>query len=735
MKLSLICLLGTAFLAALLFPSGSGGPADEGEIRKLEIRLPAAGGAERWDLLARLAGLLRNDNPKKAFKYASEALSMPAPSASPPAAGRRRAELLVLACQAGLEAVRTGEVKGYAEQLLTYARGEGRESYRAAGLQSLGMVHYYRGKNETAGSYYHRALEIYRSINDSLGIGRTLRLTGDLNRRLGRFSRAQECLLEAVQRFEALGEKRRLGSAQNSLGLLYWELDELPRALEYYREALRNYREVGWELGISIALTNAGNIYRRQGDMDKALECGEQSLKIAYKMGVPARISAYLNNLGDLHQTNGDLSRALSYYSRALKLAESSKSLDLQAIILLGIGTVYRERGQNRKAVHYLLRGVDIGRANVNRGILAQVYQNASAAYKALGDYASALHFYKAYKKIEDAAYDRKSRDKIAELQTRHEMEKKKKQIKLLKRDEMLNRIDLRGQKLITYHVLGASVFVLLVTLFIFARYRLKSRLSLALRQEIVMHRQTARKLKESREKFKALAENAAVGIFILQDNAIQYVNPRFLDTYGYREEDVLGHSPLEFAWDEDKPGVDEAIRAKMSGESDVVYRRIRTLSPGGEPVYCDYYSARFMFRGKPAILGTMVDVTERKKLEAELWASKKLEAFGLFAGGIAHDFNNLLGVMLGYLGMAAEDLREADPHDRSGTGARLETAETAVRKAAELARKLIAFTRDGAPGPKNLDAETLLKDLLKEHPGVSPFQGIQSPGPGFPLP
>ncbi|MCA9637654.1 MAG: PAS domain-containing protein, partial [Myxococcales bacterium] len=61
------------------------------------------------------------------------------------------------------------------------------------------------------------------------------------------------------------------------------------------------------------------------------------------------------------------------------------------------------------------------------------------------------------------------------------------------------------------------------------------------------------------------------------------------------------------------------------------------------------------------SILGTALDITERKTLEARLQVSQKLEALGRLAGGIAHDFNNILTVVLGnaQLARAALDDRE----------------------------------------------------------------------------
>jgi two-component system, cell cycle sensor histidine kinase and response regulator CckA len=85
--------------------------------------------------------------------------------------------------------------------------------------------------------------------------------------------------------------------------------------------------------------------------------------------------------------------------------------------------------------------------------------------------------------------------------------------------------------------------------------------------------------------------------------------------------------------------------------------------------------------------VGTIMDITEQRRLEDELRRAHRLESIGRLAGGIAHDFNNLLAAMLG-----AVDLLEGDspPHLRDDLG----TIRHAVVRARDLTRQLLAFAR-----------------------------------------
>ena len=88
-------------------------------------------------------------------------------------------------------------------------------------------------------------------------------------------------------------------------------------------------------------------------------------------------------------------------------------------------------------------------------------------------------------------------------------------------------------------------------------------------------------------------------------------------------------------------------------------------------------------------LVQVMRDLSERKRLEAELRQAQKMEAIGTLAGGIAHDFNNLLMVIQGYVEMLDENA--AQPKED------LQAILEATRRGSVLAKQLLLFSRKGA--------------------------------------
>ena len=113
---------------------------------------------------------------------------------------------------------------------------------------------------------------------------------------------------------------------------------------------------------------------------------------------------------------------------------------------------------------------------------------------------------------------------------------------------------------------------------------------------------------------------------------------------------------------------------------------------------------------GRPTgVLAVVRDISEQKKLEAQLSQAQKMEAIGVLAGGVAHDFNNLLTVIIGYAQLALmnvikdQSLRE-----------RIEEIKKAGEKAASLTRQLLAFSRKQIITPRVLDLNELLTGIEK---------------------
>jgi PAS domain S-box-containing protein len=126
--------------------------------------------------------------------------------------------------------------------------------------------------------------------------------------------------------------------------------------------------------------------------------------------------------------------------------------------------------------------------------------------------------------------------------------------------------------------------------------------------------------LRESEGKFRDLAEKSMVGIYLIQDGLFRYANSEFADICGYRIEEMIDvFGPKDVIFPEDLPLVEENIGKRISGELESLRYEFRILTGGAQVRYGEVYSSRTLYRGKPAIIGTLLDITDRRKAEEEL--------------------------------------------------------------------------------------------------------------------
>ena len=205
--------------------------------------------------------------------------------------------------------------------------------------------------------------------------------------------------------------------------------------------------------------------------------------------------------------------------------------------------------------------------------------------------------------------------------------------------------------------------------------------------------------LKASEEKYRALVNNIQDGVFILQDSKLRFVNEALARMMGYSVEEMTDLEFLPLIAPEYRQLTADRYQRRQAGETvESEYEFDILHKDGSTRLTVNMNIGTFSFRGKTASLGTIKDITDKKraeqdrqKLENQLQQAHKMEAVGTLAGGIAHDFNNLL---MGILGNATLTLMNMDPSHPGYD--RLKNIEKYVQSGADLTRQLLGFARGG---------------------------------------
>jgi len=150
----------------------------------------------------------------------------------------------------------------------------------------------------------------------------------------------------------------------------------------------------------------------------------------------------------------------------------------------------------------------------------------------------------------------------------------------------------------------------------------------IAVAQDITERKNAEQKLKESEEKFRTLTEQSFLGIAILQDDIIQYVNNQLANIFGYTVQEIMAWKKggfLNIIYPEDRKLVAEQARKKQLGESNVINQyHFRGIKKNGDIVWLELYSKNINYRGKPADFVTIHDITDEKISEQKLKESEE---------------------------------------------------------------------------------------------------------------
>ncbi|MBD3194075.1 MAG: PAS domain S-box protein, partial [Candidatus Lokiarchaeota archaeon] len=149
-----------------------------------------------------------------------------------------------------------------------------------------------------------------------------------------------------------------------------------------------------------------------------------------------------------------------------------------------------------------------------------------------------------------------------------------------------------------------------------------------AIIQDITEKKESELKLKESEEKFRVIAEQSLLGIAVLQDDVIKYVNQRYADILGYTIDEILAWRPMEYIkmiHPEFRDFMVEQATRKQNGSNDTVENyQFKAIKKDGDEIWCENYSRPIKYQGQFANLITTFEVTERKK--AELIIKKEIK-------------------------------------------------------------------------------------------------------------
>lgn len=339
--------------------------------------------------------------------------------------------------------------------------------------KNIGIAYYTLGNYVGSIENYQRSLSVFDSLKDKAGVANILSNEGSVYFNQGDDEKALELNLKSLQVSEEINDTLRILTALSNIGAVYSNKPStLNRALEYYLKALPMAESLKNNNAIGTITVNLGEIYLSKADADSALIYFQKSLK-AYKGS--GDIPYPLNDIGKVYQFRRDYKTAIEYHQEAFDISEKLNAKVYMAQSLLGLGDSYSKQGNASIAISYYKKAEAIAKKISDANYeLKEAYSGQAIAYSDLSDFKNAFKYESLFTDIKDSLYNLDIAKKLSSLQFNFDLQKKQNQIDLLKKDQVLQDLDLKRQRLVKNALLVVLALLSFIAIILYRNYRNK---------------------------------------------------------------------------------------------------------------------------------------------------------------------------------------------------------------------------------------------------------------------
>ena len=311
-------------------------------------------------------------------------------------------------------------------------------------IRVAGLIYEAQGLNQYAEEHYLQALQLARSLGDSVTVSRCLNSLGIFYETVvGEYNQALDFYTESLKIKEEFGNKLSIGITIYNIARVYYLQGDLTTSIQQYLEALAIFEEIEDIIGIQDVYTSVGNIFEIQNDYKQAISYYRQSLSLSKQTGDRLAQSLADLNLGNTYLELGDYERAEAHLDSSYQMLLQLDHKVYLPHIYYSLGELAHRRNEYNKALNWLLLGDALSnesepdQASVETDILlAKIYldqgavgkggqilqiglknaqllgnpelemraqQQISTYYERLGSEKRALHHFKKYIKLKDS--------------------------------------------------------------------------------------------------------------------------------------------------------------------------------------------------------------------------------------------------------------------------------------------------------------------------------------------
>ncbi|PLX05865.1 MAG: hypothetical protein C0596_15295 [Marinilabiliales bacterium] len=286
--------------------------------------------------------------------------------------------------------------------------------------------------------YAQSALETSKKINYRSGEIQSYIVLGIIYKNTGEYEKATDFFMQGLKIAEEINDQAKISSCLSNLGGIYQSQKNYTKALEYYKQSLNIEENLGNKEQKSIRLFNIGTIYEITDSLDKAYTYYYNSLLIEEELNNNEGIYFALYGISGVDIKRGNLESAFRDINRAIDLCYSMNDLAGISRCNIELGKLYKKQQKYKKAIDAFNLSIQYADSINYLSEITEAYFELSSTYKLMNDYGRAYEYLNLHMAINDSINNLEISNKILELSTKYEIEKKEQKIVFLNEQQKL---------------------------------------------------------------------------------------------------------------------------------------------------------------------------------------------------------------------------------------------------------------------------------------------------------
>jgi serine phosphatase RsbU (regulator of sigma subunit)/Tfp pilus assembly protein PilF len=349
-----------------------------------------------------------------------------------------------------------------------------------SGLITKGVIQQFRNDYDKALDIYKKALALAMEVNYREGMAIGYTNIGILYRAQGEPDKALDYYFKALRLNEVLGNKKNLASSYGNIANIHFGESDYEKSLEMSLKAAAIREEIKDKRGLIISYNTIGLIYQYTNRLDESLQWFFKGMKIAEELNSKSGMADMYGVIAMNYAEQKKFELAQVYAEKALKLRLDLGNTLATADIYDILGHIYFKQGKVSRAKEIFLKSVKLAEEMESKPDMMDSYQSISLCDSAAGDYKSAFLFFRKHARLKGEMFNEEKEEKIAEMQTKFESEKKEQQIKLLNAEKesqaRITLADTKRRNTIIISITAGFILVLIVAVIILRSLRITRR-------------------------------------------------------------------------------------------------------------------------------------------------------------------------------------------------------------------------------------------------------------------